>query len=71
MPGDSCSPTGTCSRPPGRRDDRADGHSYRPGGRGGVTQSTRSRAVGGQIIGAYTVVLQPEQRQRVVAFNMP
>lgn len=37
----------------------------------GVTQATLSIAVGGQIIGAYTVVLQPQQRQVVAVFDMP
>lgn len=37
----------------------------------GVTQATLSIAVGGQIIGAYNVTLQPRERQAVAIFNMP
>jgi hypothetical protein len=37
----------------------------------GVTQATLSIAVGGQIIGAYNVVLNDGERQAVAAFNMP
>lgn len=37
----------------------------------GPTQATMSIAVGGQVIGAYNVVLQPRERQAVAIFNMP
>lgn len=37
----------------------------------GTTQATLSIAVGGQVIGAYNVVLQPRERQTVALFNMP
>ena len=36
-----------------------------------TTQATLSIAVGGQIIGAYQVVLNPRERQPVAYFNMP
>lgn len=37
----------------------------------GTTQATLSVAVGGQVIGAYNVVLRPSERQAVAVFNMP
>lgn len=36
-----------------------------------VTQATLSIAVGGQVIGAYNVVLRPRERQPVAVFNLP
>ncbi len=36
-----------------------------------VTQGTLSIAVGGQVLGAYNVVLRPGERQAVAQFNMP
>lgn len=46
-------------------------HYWGDCGVAGVTEATLSIAVGGQIIGAYTVVLHPQQRQAVANFNMP
>ena len=46
-------------------------HYWGDCGAAGATQATLSIAVGGQIIGAYNVVLQPRERQAVAVFDMP
>ncbi|HJL18052.1 MAG TPA: hypothetical protein RMH99_20480 [Sandaracinaceae bacterium LLY-WYZ-13_1] len=50
---------------------RVEVHYWGDCGVAGTTQATLSIAVGGQIIGAYNVVLQPRERQAVAMFNMP
>ncbi len=50
---------------------RVDVHYWGDCGVAGVTQATLSIAVGGQIIGAYNVMLQPRQRQTVAMFTIP
>lgn len=50
---------------------RIEVHYWGDCGAAGVTQATLSIAVGGQIIGAYNVVLRPRERQPVAAFNIP
>lgn len=48
-----------------------DVHYWGNCGVAGTTQATMSIAVGGQVIGAYNVVLNPRDRQRVASFMMP
>ncbi len=50
---------------------RVDVHYWGDCGAAGVTQGTLSIAVGGRIIGAYNVVLQPRERQTVAIFTIP
>jgi tRNA (guanosine-2'-O-)-methyltransferase len=50
---------------------RVEVHYWGNCGVAGTTQGTLSIAVGGQIIGAYNVVLNPGDRQPVAIFNMP
>lgn len=46
-------------------------HYWGDCGAAGITPATLSIAVGGQIIGAYNVTLQPRERQTVAVFTMP
>lgn len=55
---------------PPRGQYRIDVHYWGDCGAAGITQATLSIAVGGQIIGAYNVVLQPRERQTVAMFNL-
>ncbi|MEQ8461923.1 MAG: MopE-related protein [Sandaracinaceae bacterium] len=48
-----------------------DVHYWGDCGVAGTTQATMSIAVGGQILGAYNVTLNPRDRQRVASFMMP
>lgn len=50
---------------------RIEVHYWGDCGAAGVTQATLSIAVGGQVIGAYNVVLRPRERQPVALFNIP
>ncbi|MCA9606057.1 MAG: hypothetical protein KC619_10710 [Myxococcales bacterium] len=50
---------------------RVEVHNYSGCQVSNVTQGTLSISVGGQIIGAYNVVLQPGERQPVAEFYMP
>lgn len=58
------------ARPP-RGSYRVEVHNYSGCRVSTVTQGTLSIAVGGQIIGAYNVVLRPGERQAVAEFFMP
>ncbi|MGE0788928.1 MAG: hypothetical protein AB7S26_24860 [Sandaracinaceae bacterium] len=50
---------------------RVEVHYWGECGQSGPTEATLSVAVGGQILGAYHVLLQPRDRQAVVMFTMP
>lgn len=50
---------------------RVEVHYWGECGVAGTTQATLSIAVGGQIVGAYNVVLNPRERQTIALFNMP
>ena len=50
---------------------RVEVHYWGDCGAAGVTPATLSIAVGGQIIGAYNVTLQPRERQPVAMFTIP
>lgn len=46
-------------------------HYWGDCGAAGATQATLSIAIGGQIVGAYNVMLQPRDRQAVAYFEIP